>query len=53
MKFDDFFRYFAVTAVCFYDEEWHYNWIEAYHEVKPTILKASLRSLANVNIPQN
>jgi hypothetical protein len=37
----------AVTSVCYFELKWHYNSIEAYHEVKPNKIKAAAILLAN------
>ena len=37
MSFADFYRYMAVTAICFYEPKWNYSWTEAEHKVLPRV----------------
>ena len=35
MRFDDFFRYFTASCICYYEEKWNYNWTYAQHQTLP------------------
>lgn len=52
MKFSDFYKYFSVTSICYYQPHWHYNYIEANHNIHLQKLDTGMR-ISTQNLIRN
>lgn len=55
MKFEDFFTYYQMTAICYYEAKYNYNWTDAIHQRLPekrnSVYRANL-NYQSTNVPK-